>query len=207
MATTKSAQATAKAKSKAKAEAKAKAATGVKDPVTPPAPPATPDPQAEIPSSPNPPAPIMTQSEKDAGLIAANPAANPYELLQLGLSQSGFETMLNGGIITAPPAPPEITDLEKAGDLAKEALAKEDLQKTADDKKQKADAKPAPIKPRLVEKITGALPKSKVISTVKSVDNSGGVNVTNGKGQKQRLSLKAAQRLIRMDAQYKIIPD
>lgn len=168
------------------------------------------------PQQPNEPQP--TQAEIDEKLITENPTATPYELLQLGISQSKFEELLTAGTNmggensntvtgdgTGAPLPNAdektvselVTDMQNGGDPA------------IDNKPPAPPAPPEPLKPTLVQKITGALPHAAATAATPILSKArkgGGVWVETSKGKRQLMSQKAAQKLIRMDSKnYRIV--
>lgn len=168
------------------------------------------------------------QLSADEKIIAENPDANPYELLEKGLSQEGFEHLIvaqsqqpEQSPETKPTLQEEMPEAKEVEQNYKEQVAPtpkaETLISQRRNEMQQGIEGEDPKKPTLIGKVT-QIPGQSVAQAMnastakKSVDLSryankqGAVKIQKGNGQPELVTRATAERLMKLDpGKYKIL--
>jgi hypothetical protein len=154
----------------------------------------------------------VTYSPKDAKLIKDNPGKSPYELQALGLSGKGFEKLMSQQSTgTEPVADPTIKEEDESAQAPgvdpyayQEPPADPEEQEDNQEDDDVKDMAPAPPKTApLIPKITQIKQPQTPARAIKLHPNQ--VLVQTPAGRLNPMGREFAEKLVRMDRNYKII--
>ena len=150
----------------------------------------------------------VTYSNRDAKVIKDNPGKSPYDLQALGLSGKGFEKLMSQQSTGAEPLADPTIDDEDESEPAAPAASNTDQQPAPghededNEDKQDPPASASPPAP-LIPKITQIKQPQTPAAAVKLLPNQ--VLVQTPMGKTNPMGREFAEKLVKMDPNYKII--